>query len=497
MANDFMEKIVQYPTDLPAADKNEIDRFLIYSDALGHQSHLDELLDRLGITGTRRSDFDKKSVEIYASTLGAFFPTLRNAKRFLFTLSVRFPVVKDEVNLFDFFLLEVIRVFANSVYQDIWVNAAYYLPPWTTKLLLSPPFGLETDDRREKHRELIRAHVEKVLVTEPYKENVLSVLKVLFPARIADAFGRPTGLADHAIAGLRMNKRLTHPECFDKYFLLAVPKGIIPDATVERMLLSWSKTEDPEKAIFEDFVTLDNSGQLVEILNRLLVSLGVIGGELVKPLLSSLSRHIDSAPMGQERPKQDAQFKLILFLLDQRVPQNEKQAAAEAVIREIRSIDVAVRVANALSSEAEEMTWGLRKTLDVSEFKKLTQQRFENEIVMPKLDIFEVNNLPQYVLYQIGTYNSSAALMVNNYVMDLLKQKPNYIGKIIDGFFIAYQGGPHEFNFEGLKSIYDPLRLGDIARRAGENGWSTEKEKEAIRTFLNLLKGEDGITTQA
>jgi KAP-like P-loop domain-containing protein len=83
LSTDFLGKIVQNPVDLPAADKNEIDRFVIYSDSEGHKSQIDKLLDKLKIAPERRKAFDKKSVELYTATLSPFFSTLRNAKRFL------------------------------------------------------------------------------------------------------------------------------------------------------------------------------------------------------------------------------------------------------------------------------------------------------------------------------------------------------------------------------------------------------------------------------
>jgi predicted KAP-like P-loop ATPase len=345
-------KIIQYPIDLPAADKNEIDRFVIYSDSQGHKSHLDKLLDRLEIVGSRRNEFDKKSVELYSSGLSSFFPTLRNAKRFLIGLSVRLPVIKDEVCLLDFFLLEVLRVFANAVYQDIWTHSFYYVPPWSMKSMISSPFGLEYDSKgKDRRRERIKSHVETLLKDEVEKDNILEILKELFAPRIADAFGRPADYGDSMAATFRAEKRLTHPECFDKYFLLGVPKGMVSDASVEAMLASWEKAEDPDKKILDDLKTLKESRRLNEVLGRILMFVGRLNKVTIKPLLRSISRNIESIPMDGDRSEQDVQFKLVLFLLNERVSNDEKQVVAEAVVRDIGSIDVAVRIVNALRSD--------------------------------------------------------------------------------------------------------------------------------------------------
>jgi hypothetical protein len=70
--------------------------------------------------------------------------------------------------------------------------------------------------------------------------------------------------------------------------------------------------------------------------------------------------------------------------------------------------------------------------------------------------------------------------------MTLLERKPRYLGKLIDGFLIAFRGGgPNGFNFETLKSVYDVNHLAELAQRAGQSAWSKEKEKRAIDTFLD------------
>jgi hypothetical protein len=487
---DFLDKVVQSPEDLPAAEQDEIDRFLIFSDLVGHKSHLDELLDELKISGDRRTEFDKKSAEFYVSNLRSFFPTLRNAKRFLIGLSVRLPVVKDEVNLLDFFLLELLRVLANPIYQDIWNNSYYYLPAWTRKLIMSSPFGFEVEGDKEKIREKIRRHIDTLLQSDARKDNIVAVLKSLFPARIEDALGRPTNYGDNATASLRANKRLTHPECFDKYFVLAVPKGTIPDSVVEANLASWLKAAEPEIAILKSLGTLKEQHQLAETLNRIVVFLEKIDEKLVMPLLRAVTLSVESVPLKEDRSDQDAQFKLILFLLDERVPDHEKQSAVEAVLRDIPPIEVAVRINNTLMDSQSMVTWGLRRSVDIPTVKRTVRDRFQEEFVATGRDIFEVNGHPLYVLYQIGAHDSDSTGLINGYAMELLERKPEHIGKLINSFLT---GTPEasQFQFDQLKLVYDAKRLADLARRAGERAWGNQAEKLAIEKFLGQADRPD------
>ena len=493
VSSEFLEKIVQLPLDIPAADRNEIDSFLIYSDLVGHRSHIDKLLDKLEVSGDRRKEFDKDSAEIYISKLSPFFPTLRNAKRFLIGLSVRLPVVKDEVFLLDFFLLEILRVLANAVYQDIWNNSFYYLPSWTTKVLMASPFDFEWDKTKDNHREIIRKHVELLLRNEPLKDNILEILKALFPPRIKDAFESPTNYADNARATFRANKRLTHPDCFDKYFLLDIPKGTVSDKAVESILTSWAKAPDPESSIRETLVSLGKNNQLVEILDRIVVFLGKVDEKLVKPLLKALSLNIKSVPGDGDRAGYDAQFKLILFLLNDRVTAAEKQTATEAVASEVGPIDVAIRLAGVLTESHPDVIWNLRHAIDALALRGIICERFRREFALAGIDIFKSNCHPEFVLYQIGSYDFASARMINDYVMALFEKEPEYIGKLMVAFSPQPPMGRSDFQFDQLKSIYDVKSLGAIALGAGEKAWSNEIEKRAVETFLRLT-GEGGAS---
>lgn len=490
VSRDFLEKIIQQPVDLPAADKNEIDRFVIYSDAEGHKSQIDKLLDKLPIAVERRKSFDKKSVELYLSTLSPFFSNLRNAKRFLTSFSVRLPAVVDEVNLTDFFLLEILRVFACQVFQDIWMNPHYYVPGWTVKFLMSSPFGLDYDDRKkEARREEIRKHVDTILENERHREGVLKILKELFPARISDAFGRPASYGDNAASRYRAEKRLTHPDSFQKYFLLSVPKGVIPDAEVEGMLKAWRDAKLRETKILQDLTSLADSQKLVEVINRISIFLGRVDNAVVEPLLRALSLHLESVPLDGDSSQQAVQLKLVIFLLSERVADKEKQTATDTIIKDIRFIDIDVRFVQWLSDEQEAVTWGIQRFVNIGKIKNLVFDRFVAEFIRAREDIFVSNGNALFVLYQIGTYGAEPQQAINGYVMNLLEKEPKYIGKLIVGFLIEFPGdGPNGFQMEGLKSVYDSSRLADLARQAGGGAWSNDKEKRAIEMFLR----EDG-----
>lgn len=117
--------------------------------------------------------------------------------------------------------------------------------------------------------------------------------------------------------------------------------------------------------------------------------------------------------------------------------------------------------------------------------------RFRDEFINKHEDVFAVNRLPLYVLYQIGTYGDEAAQMISAYVFELLERKSEYIGALIDGFLIEWPDRmSSSFNLDQLKPVYDVKRLRELISRAGRNAWTNEKQKRAIDLFLERTKPE-------
>ena len=175
----FLDKIIQAPIHLPAIDQDSIDRFLLYSEPeQSHYSGIDRLFQKQEIDQERVHAFDKEFPFLYKREIQKLFPTLRQAKRYLNALNSTLPSVKNEVDLQDFLILEIIRVFFPDLYDDIWMHFWYYLPSWNDWVLLASPFGARSKEE-EMHKE-IKSHVEEILKPLKEKAILLNLLQTLF-----------------------------------------------------------------------------------------------------------------------------------------------------------------------------------------------------------------------------------------------------------------------------------------------------------------------------
>ena len=112
---DYLEKIVQVAFDVPMIDTASVHRVLL------------QRLDSLLSVGTVSARFSQKRWgNIFFSSLGPYFRTLRDVNRFISTLAFQFSSFSTdgafEVNPVDLIALEVIRLYEPEVYRAVQSN---------------------------------------------------------------------------------------------------------------------------------------------------------------------------------------------------------------------------------------------------------------------------------------------------------------------------------------------------------------------------------------
>src|SRR5206468_1964068 len=119
-----------------------------------------------------------------------------------------------------------------------------YLPPWTTEILIaSPSRGITTPTQKPS---IVTRHIDELLAPETEPEVIREILHALFP--VIQAGGHQSGHAsvDRAANQYRAEQRLTHPECFSKYFRFMVSEDELADATVRGVIEKWKGLEEKE-----------------------------------------------------------------------------------------------------------------------------------------------------------------------------------------------------------------------------------------------------------
>ncbi|MBD2728874.1 AAA family ATPase [Nostoc sp. FACHB-892] len=106
----YLEKVIQVSFELPNPDKTSLRRLLFEK-----LDHIFSQTPKQQINQTRWGD-------IYFQGIEHFITNIRDITRFINTLTVTYPAVKDEVNPVDFLAIESLRVFCPKIYSIIHQN---------------------------------------------------------------------------------------------------------------------------------------------------------------------------------------------------------------------------------------------------------------------------------------------------------------------------------------------------------------------------------------
>jgi len=236
---EYLEKIIQVGFDIPRVEQTRINRIL------------DQRLTQIyaGI------EFDSNRLtELYFDGLQHFFRTLRDVKRYLSMLDFHMGQFRIgdsfEVNPVDLTAIEVLRIFEPNVYSQLS----------GLKHELTRFRDHEGDERRKEAKAAIDGLVQKA--KEDNREHVLEIIKELFPMiqQFYGGYGYSGGFEENWFR----DRRICHPDVFDRYFLLRIPEGDVSQADIDRLLAC---TNDRDKLLAE-LRALKQRGLLSVMLDR-------------------------------------------------------------------------------------------------------------------------------------------------------------------------------------------------------------------------------------
>lgn len=214
---DYLEKIVQVPFELPTLDKSSLQKLLF------------ERLDAI-ITETSEKLFDQTYWgNVFFKGIESFITKPRDIVRLANTLSVTYPAVQGEVNPVDFIAIESLRVFCPKLYDIIRNNPRV--------------FAGNTDDRgiNSDSVDVIKPLLEEWILQlkEVKKEPVKNLLKRIFPKLQAiwgDGYHQSIYHGANCELSWRKQLRVCSLERFPIYFRLALPKGDFSNIEMQSIL---------------------------------------------------------------------------------------------------------------------------------------------------------------------------------------------------------------------------------------------------------------------
>ncbi len=237
--DDYLEKIVQFPIELPPIGRSDLEKLLF--------TLLDDLINEIPKEKWDASYWGN----IYHSGMKYYFNTMRDVTRYINTLKFSFEMVRDDVNPVDFIAITTLHVFEPDLYSGIRENKDLFT-------------GVIGDSYRTGDAEKAQAttRCDEVLKRAQYlnKEQITDFLKRLFPK--LESIYSNMGYGHEWMGSWRKESRICHPELFDVYFMLALPPGEIPKNEITSVL----DLANDKDAFAEALIRLKDDGRIIRYL---------------------------------------------------------------------------------------------------------------------------------------------------------------------------------------------------------------------------------------
>lgn len=491
--SDFIEKIVQKPIQLPKIEQRSIDNFL--------GEHIEKFLDEIEVPNEEKTKFINNFSSFYLIEIRKLFKTLRHAKRYLNSLRFTLPPIKNEINLYDLFIFEVIKVFYPKVIDDIWENPWFYVPlEWSKRTMFLSPFGFIDDG--EKKNSIIKDHIEKVVKDEKENEILKKMLGRIFFVTVKNALKLIISDESDIAEDHRVEKRITHPDSFVKYFILKVPSLEISDAYMATTLDVWNSIERTKKesVIKRTIFNMQEQDRLVEFFKMLIVFIDKISQDTPIHLIKIIYENAKKfSKKGGETFLGDSEYNrsasLLFRLINDKIEQNNIQRIIEETITRTPSFHFAALVVLYCKKERIGSLFNISNTIKIEQLKNRLSNRLKKYFIDENRDIFD--EMPDksdlaLVLYQWatdwGAFTSDNRKAVSGYILSIIRKDAKKFFMFITDIGLKTRFETTTFDLGKIDKVCDLVELYKLAEEFKDDISLSEEEKNLINLFLESYR---------
>lgn len=223
---EYLEKIVQVPLVLPYISKSDLDKIFI---------------NRLNITiNIPDEEYDNEYFsKIYYNGLAESFENLRDIERYMNVFNLGINLAIEELNINDYIVLTLIKVFEPNLYEYIKNNKDYFS-------------GTKFNEFLNKDKKEILGELEEIYkkLKKLEKRKVKRLMEAIFPKL------KETNYDESFIDIWGKARRIATPVYFESYFRLDFPEDEIKKSEIEKF-----KKFSTEEDLIEIF-NMDNKKRI-------------------------------------------------------------------------------------------------------------------------------------------------------------------------------------------------------------------------------------------
>ncbi len=478
----YLEKIVQFPFELPLPDRSSLSRLLFV--------RLEGIM-----AGTPQGLFDQTYWgNVFMRGVEHFISTPRKINLLTNTLSVTYPAVQGEVNPVDFIGIETLRIFCPEAYSMIRT----YPEKFTGREWVA--------SKIEQLRTFQESWVTQI--AEENREAVRGLLSQLFP-KLGEMWG-DLGFEPPNESSWRKQLRICSPDIFPIFFHLALPLGDISNAEIMVILSMADNPEDFSARLLElaaqarpDGFTrlhafldrvMDYTGKeiAVESIPSIFLSLFDQGDQFIRP---------EDEGFGQLPIGNDQRITEIILQLLRRLPWDSRFEALRQAITRGRAVFISVKIVMELGKLSDKQAGAER--LKSEALIRSSDQVVLAELVLAKLrdaardlSLLSCPKLPHILsLWQDLAGKTEPVTWVSQVAGDdhnLATLLEKFMERDVSHSMIQINGtARYRLNQKALTRFLNPGSILDRTRTLTKSEWLGAPQKDALRRFIKdcELKG--------
>lgn len=485
--DEYLEKIVQIPFQLPIISKAEVEKVLF--------SQLDELIKDIPKERWNQTHWGN----VFQGGMRFFFSTIRDVTRYINSLRFSFTMVKDEVNPVDFLAVIALQVFEPAVYEGVHENhdlfAGVFGSGYSSR-------DAETQQAKERCNEILGRSVGLS------REQIQELLTRLFP-KLESIYDK-MGYGSDFLAGWRQDRRVCSPDKFEVYFRLSIASGELSETEIETAL----NLAVSEAAFAEMLLKFNETGRVIRFLERMEdYTKETIPVERIQAIVNVLMDLGDLFPEGQGGMfERDTSMKVmrLLYQLSQRYESQDErymlfrsaiEKASQSLYTIVREVGLQGQQHGKMLSSGEQAEPEEKRTVSpehLADLEKLATMKIEEWAKDGRLRVH--SNLTS-ILYKWKSWSVDGEKKVAAYVNDLIQDDEGLVlfivaresKTIVQGMSDHVGRIEYRINLKGIEdfvpvSFIEP-RLRKIESSAAFSSLVPEHQR-AVKTFLDTFDGK-------
>ena len=242
---EYLEKIIQVPFEVPVPSMDSIHKTLF--------SKLESILGEIP-----EEQWDKTTwTELFQYGLRKYIKSIRDVIRYTNVFLLKYELLKDETDPVDLLGLTTLQVFEPRLYSKL---------PLFKDTLCGSDYS-SSYDRQKVNEENVKKMIDLLIPaneTMANRDAANNILGILFPRTrtvtgVSNSIGR-----NYVHQDFMINNNIAAPECFDRYFALALENDAIPTH-----LMTYLIYESSENEFTQEMLHLYQEGKIIRLLEEI------------------------------------------------------------------------------------------------------------------------------------------------------------------------------------------------------------------------------------